>query len=130
MENKSESLLVSLGKTHNGMPPSICSRYVARPSSLHVSRLTSKKGWEEAYNLRCFYKDERSCPYEEKEAVLQQKVLVLSSTLANNLMNLKLITVLLMEYCWVSTFQHSIFVSFWRNETWHSKSLYAKQQHY
>ena len=38
MENKPSSLLVvSLGKTLNGMPPSLCGRQVAGPSSLPVA---------------------------------------------------------------------------------------------
>ena len=37
MENKPASLLVvSLGKTLNGMPPSLCGRQVVGPSSLLV----------------------------------------------------------------------------------------------
>ena len=37
VENEPESLLVvPLGKTHNGMPPSLCGRQMAGPSGLPV----------------------------------------------------------------------------------------------
>ena len=36
VENKQASLLVSLGKALNGMPPSLCGRQMVGPSSLPV----------------------------------------------------------------------------------------------
>ena len=66
VENKPASLLVvSLGKTLNGMPPSLYNGQVVGPSGLPIV-VASKKRKCKARNLRCLSKNGRSCPYVKK----------------------------------------------------------------
>ena len=67
MESKPASLLVSLGKTLNGMLPFLCGRQVAGPNNLPV--VAAQFNWRLAKrSTEKLSKNERSCPYEEKEA--------------------------------------------------------------
>ena len=71
MSKPASLLVVSLGKTLNGMPPSFCGREVAEPGSLPVVVacliVDKQNGLMKAHNLKSFSTNERSYPHTKKK---------------------------------------------------------------